>query len=150
MPGTHSQILLHVTFATKERRRQVTPETAERLYAFIGGIIRAEKGTLYEIGGCEDHLHLYLRWRTDAPIADLLREVKARSSKWIHETFPLAASFAWQEGYAVFSVSKSQEPAVRNYIAGQAEHHKTEGFQAELLRLLRLHGIDFDERYVFH
>jgi putative transposase len=78
-----------------------------------------------------------------------MRTVKSRSSKWVHESFPALAAFAWQEGYSVFSVSKSQEPAVKKYIADQAEHHKTEEFKSELLRLLRAHGAEFDERYVF-
>ena len=78
-----------------------------------------------------------------------MRVVKARSSKWMRETFPELASFAWQEGYSVFSVSKSQEDALKTYIRGQVEHHKTADFKAELLLLLRAHGIEFDEKYVF-
>ena len=148
-PGTYSQILLHIVFSTKYRKPWITVDIAQRLYAYLGGLVRAEKGMLYEIGGVEDHVHMYLRWRTDETISTLMRTVKARSSVWVHETFPTHNAFAWQEGYAVFSVSKSQEPAVKNYIAGQAEHHKTEDFKTELLRLLRKHGIEFDERYVF-
>jgi REP element-mobilizing transposase RayT len=82
-------------------------------------------------------------------VSALLRTLKARSSKWVHDTFPALGAFAWQEGYSVFSVSKSQEQIVKNYVAGQAKHHKKEDFKSELLRLLREHGIEFDERYVF-
>jgi REP element-mobilizing transposase RayT len=149
MPGTYSQILLHIIFSTKHREPWITPEIAERLYAYIGGIVRAEKGVLYDIGGVEDHVHMYLRWRTDTSISDLMRTVKARSSKWVHDTFPALEAFAWQEGYSVFSVSKSQEEAVKKYIAGQAERHRKEDFKTELLRFLRVHGIEFDEKYVF-
>ena len=149
MPGTFSQLLLHVVFSTKQREPWITPDVAEQLYPYIGGIVRAQKGTMYDIGGVEDHLHLQLRWRTDETIANLMRNVKASSSRWIHETFPKLSSFAWQEGYAVFSVSKSQEGAVKKYIANQVEHHKKEDFKTELLRFLRLHEIEFDERYVF-
>jgi putative transposase len=149
MPGTHSQILLHFVFSTKGREPWITPVVAERLYPYMGGIVRAEKGVLYDIGGVEDHVHLYLRWRTDAAVADLMRTVKARSSQWVHETFPDLAAFAWQEGYAVFSVSKSQEPVVKQYITRQAEHHSRANFQTELLEMLRRHEIEFDERYVF-
>jgi hypothetical protein len=67
----------------------------------------------------------------------------------LHQTFPSLAAFAWQEGYSVFTVSKSQEEAVKKYIAAQVEHHKKEDFKTELLRFLRAHGIEFDERYVF-
>lgn len=149
MPGTYSQILLHFVFSTKHRERWITPEIAERLYPYVGGIIRAEKGTLYDIGGVEDHVHLYLRWRTDVAVSDLMRTVKARSSNWLHETFPRLHGFAWQEGYSVFSVSKSQEGALKKYIAGQHEHHRKEDFKAELLKLLRAHEVEFDEKYVF-
>ena len=78
-----------------------------------------------------------------------MREVKSGSSLKIHQECPRLKAFAWQEGYSVFSVSKSQEDAVKNYIATQAEHHKKEDFKSELLRMLRLHEIEFDERYVF-
>ena len=117
MPGTYSQLLLHVVFSTKGRMPWITAETAERLYPHIGGIVRAERGVLYDIGGIEDHVHMYRRWRPDDSVSDLMRTVKARSSKWLHDEFPALREFAWQEGYSVFSVSKSQEEAVRKYIA---------------------------------
>ena len=149
MPGTYSQILLHIVFSTKQREPWISPETAERLYPYMGGIVRAEQGVLLAVGGIEDHVHLYLRWRPDAALSDLMRTVKSRSSKWVHETFPALGAFAWQEGYAAFSVSKSQEPNVKRYIANQREHHAKDDFKSELLRLLRAHEIDFDERYIF-
>ncbi len=149
MPGTYSQLLLHVVFSTKHREPWITADIAERLYPYIGGIVRAEKGVLYDIGGIEDHVHMYLRWRTDGSVSDLMRAVKARSSKWVHDTFPALREFAWQEGYSVFSVSKSQEEAVKKYIAGQHEHHKKHDFKAELSRILHAHGVEFDEKYVF-
>lgn len=149
MPGTFSQLLLHVVFSTKHREHWIREDVAERLYPYIGGIIRAERGVLYEIGGIEDHIHIYFRWRPDGAISDLLRTIKSRSSRWIHENFRELASFAWQEGYSVFSVSKSQESAVKRYIATQRKHHARESFKSELLRLLKAHGVEFEERYVF-
>jgi len=149
MPGTYSQILFHIVFSTKARAAFITADIQTRLYNYIGGIVRAEKGTLHAIGGTTDHLHLLLRWRTDAAIADLMRTVKARSSLWVHRTFPSAAGFAWQEGYAVFTVSKSAEPDVKAYIENQVEHHKRRDFQEEFLALLQAHGVNFDPRFVF-
>lgn len=149
MPGTYSQLLLHIVFSTKARTPWIKPDLAQRLYPYIGGIIRAEKGTLLDIGGVEDHVHLYLRWRPDATISDLMRTVKSRSSKWIHDEFSQLRDFAWQEGYAAFSVSKSQEGALKHYIATQQDHHRKEDFKSELLRTLRAHGVEFDEIYVF-
>jgi REP element-mobilizing transposase RayT len=149
MPGTYSQILLHVVYSTKNRKPWISATITDDLYAFLGGIVRDEKGTLLAIGGVEDHVHLYIRWRPDRSISDLMRNVKSRSSAWMHQYDPQLRDFAWQEGYSVFSVRKSQEPVVKNYIAGQAEHHRKETFQSELLRLLEAHGIEFDPLYVF-
>ncbi|MEZ6235231.1 MAG: IS200/IS605 family transposase [Phycisphaerales bacterium] len=149
MPGTYTQLLLHIVFSIRQRTPWISSDTAERLYPYIGGIIRAEKGVLLDIGGIEDHIHLYIRWRPDAALSDLMRTVKSRSSKWVHATYPDLAEFAWQEGYSAFSVSKSQEPAVKRYIASQREHHATDDFRAELLKMLRAHRVEFDERYVF-
>lgn len=149
MPGTYSQLLLHGVFSTNHREPWITAEVAERLYPYIAGIIRAEKGLLYDIGGIEDHVHLYWRWRPDESVSNLMRTVKARSSRWIYETFPALTDFAWQEGDGVFSVSKSQEPAVKSYIAGQREHHQQTDYKSEFLKLLRAHDVEFDERYVF-
>jgi putative transposase len=149
MPGTYSQLLLHAVFSTKHREPWLSSDVAPRLYSYMGGIVRAQRGVLYEISGIEDHVHMYIRWRPDGSISDLLRDVKASSSGWVHDTFPSLREFAWQQGYSVFSVSLSQDAAVKNYIIGQAEHHKKEDFKSELLRLLRAHAIEFDERYVF-
>lgn len=149
MPGTYSQILLHIIFSTKHREPWIVPDLAQRIYPYIGGLVRAEKGVLLDMGGVEDHVHMYVRWRPDAAVSDLMRTVKARSSLWVHQSFPGLGAFAWQEGYSAFSVSKSQEEGVKKYIAGQADHHKKEDFKSELLRFLRAHEIEFDERYLF-
>jgi REP element-mobilizing transposase RayT len=149
MPGTYSQILLHVVFSTKQRRPWLTPEVTTRLYPYLGGVVRGNKGTLLAVGGVDDHVHLYLRWCTDEALSDLMRVLKSDSSKWIHDKFPKLSRFAWQTGYAAFSVSKSQEGAVKKYIAGQAAHHRRVDFKSELLKLLRAHEIEFDERFVF-
>jgi putative transposase len=149
MPGTFSQLLLHIVFSTKHRTPWITPDIADRVYGYIGGIVNAERGLLLAIGGMPDHVHLYIRWRPDSALSDLMRITKHRSSKWIHETFPMMADFAWQEGYAAFSVSKSQEPVVRRYIATQEQHHQREDFKAEFVRLLTAHGVEFEHRYVF-
>jgi len=78
-----------------------------------------------------------------------MRTLKPRSSKWIHQSFRDLSNFAWQEGNSVFSVSKSQEPIIKTYIGNQAEHHQKQDYQSELLELLRRHGVEFDEKYVF-
>ena len=149
MPGTHHNLRLHLVFSTKHLEPTLTTDIQSRLYPFIGGIIRDEKGVLLEIGGMPDHLHLLVGWRTDDAIANLVRNIKSRSSTWIHETFPAAPTFHWQEGYGVFTVSQSQVSKVRQYIQTQAEHHRKKTFQEEYVEFLRAHEIQYDDQYVF-
>ena len=114
MPGNYSQLLLHVVFSTKGRTPWIAPEIAERLYPYIGGIVRAEKGVLYDIGGVEDHIHMYLRWQPDGAVSDLMRTVKARSSKWVHETYPNLAAIAWPRSRGRRDTASSPSASLRN------------------------------------
>ena len=84
MPGTYTQFLYHIVFSTKGRAPWIAPDVAGKLYPFIGGIVRDERGVLLDSNGVEDHVHLYVRYRADGSVSDLMRNVKARSSAWIH------------------------------------------------------------------
>ena len=105
MPGTYSKLLYHIVFSTKGRARLITPDIMPRLHEYLGGIVRSEMGVAYAIGGIGDHVHMLIRWRTDDALSNLMRDLKCNSSRWVHETFQNSQSFAWQEGYAAFSVS---------------------------------------------
>ena len=149
MLGTFTQLLYHVVFATKHRANLITTELQPRLYEYLAGVIRGERGKAHEIGGYADHVHLLLKWRTDESLATLMRHVKANSSRWVHAEFPSQRSFAWQEGYAAFTVSPSQLETVSSYIQNQAAHHRQRGFVEELQALLEAHGIEYDERHLY-
>lgn len=101
-----------------------------------------------EIGGVEDHAHILFGWRTDEAISVLMRNLKANSSKWIHQKYPELREFRWQEGYAIFSVSESQVDRVKQYIADQDEHHRVKSFQEELVEFLKAHNVPYDGRYL--
>src|SRR5262245_44322871 len=105
----------------------------------MGGIARNEKCVLLAAGGVPDHVHLLVSLSKEIAVADVLRLIKTNSSKWIHETFPAMASFAWQAGYGAFSVSYSNTDAVKRYIANQAEHHRVKTFQEEFVMFLKRH-----------
>jgi putative transposase len=149
MSGTFFNIKLHLVFSTKHRQALITPDVAPRLYEYMGGVTRGLGGTLLEIGGMPDHVHLLVGWKTDPSISDLMREVKSESSQWVHITYPVLREFSWQAGYGAFSVSHSQVDRVRGYIRTQSVHHNQQRYEDEFLGLLRAHGIEFDERYVF-
>ena len=147
MPGTFTRLLYHI-FSTKHRANLIAAELQPRLYEYLGGIVRGERGITHEIGGVADHVHLLIQWRADEALATLVRQLKANSSRWVHAEFPTMRRFAWQEGYAAFTVSPSQFETVRRYIAGQPAHHHQRGFVEELKVLLEAHGIVCDERYL--
>lgn len=149
MPGTFHNLKFHLVFSTKHREPWLTPELRTRVHEYLGGIIRGERGKVLEVGGVADHVHILFGWRTDEALSSLVRNLKANSSRWIHDTFPTLRAFAWQEGYSIFTVSQSQVEKVRNYIQRQEEHHEMKLFHDELLEFLRSHEVEFDEKYVF-
>jgi REP element-mobilizing transposase RayT len=149
MPSAYIQNFYHTVFSTKHRAMLITPDLEERLYPFMGGILRDLRCALLSINGMPEHVHLLIRYRADLSHSDMLQQIKGRSSKWINETWPLQEHFSWQEGYGGFTVSKSAVPEVERYIARQKEHHQRMDFKTEFLELLRRHGIEFDEDEVF-
>ncbi len=149
MADTYHSLLYHLVFSTKNRVGYITPEIRPRLHDYLGGIVRAKKGVVYEIGGTPDHVHFLVRYRSDDALANLVRNVKNKSSLWIHKTFPDLRDFAWQTGYAAFSVSFSHVGAVSRYIARQEQHHKRQDYKTELLTLFDRHEMEYDLKHVF-
>lgn len=149
MAHTYTELLVHVVFSTKDRLQTIGPEFKDRLFAFMGGILKEAGARPILINGPRDHVHLLFAMPGKVGLADLMREVKAVSSLWVHKNIPAERLFAWQTGYAAFSVSHSNCDIVRNYIANQEEHHRKVGFKDEFLQLLKKHEIDFDERYLW-
>ena len=147
MPQSFACLHAHLIFSTKNREPLLVGELPDRLYAYIGGILRDENGSLVAAGGMPDHVHLLISLGRESSMSELLQKIKANSSRWIHETFPNLKGFAWQTGYAAFAVSYSNIEKVTEYIAAQAEHHRTVSFQDEFLAFPRKHKIVFDERY---
>lgn len=148
MPRTFVNLAVHIIFSTKHRQPWIAEEIAPRLYSYIGGIARSERAVLDRAGGVEDHVHLLLSLPATLSVADANRIIKTNSSKWIHDTYPALRAFGWQDGYAAFSVSLSNMEAVRRYIDGQREHHRTMSFRDELVMFLRKHGIEFEPMHL--
>jgi putative transposase len=141
MPQTFAANYYHVVFSTKDRRRAISDPP--RMWQYLAGIAKHIDCMPVKIGGIEDHVHLLISIPPDIAVSEVVSKVKANSSRW------MGKRFAWQRGYASFTVSASQLASVADYIEKQPEHHKKRDFREELLTLLRKHGVDFDERYVF-
>ena len=149
MADTYSAIYVHLIFSTKRRARLISAPASERLWAYVGGIARANGMTALSVGGAADHVHALLSLPTTMPVAKAAQLIKGGSSKWARETFPRGRDFAWQEGYGAFSVSVSQLDATVAYIQGQKEHHRRRSFQEEYVAFLRKHGVEYDEDHVW-
>src|SRR5213083_1215941 len=134
-------VRVHCVWTTYRRQPLLEPDWQERLYRYLSGVARREGALLLCAGGVRDHIHLYLSLPPDRSIASLVNALKANSSRWIHATFPHHRLFAWQTGYAAFSVSKRSEPRLISYILNQEKHHKREEVRRELARLLDRHGM---------
>ena len=141
MPNSYTCLHYHLIFSTKNRSQQITPARRDRLYSYMGGIIKDEKGILLCAGGMPDHVHLLVTMHPSRAVSDMLRAIKSGSSKWVHHSFPERADFGWQDGYGAFTVSSSNLEQVKMYIARQEEHHRRLTFQEEFITLLKRHGV---------
>jgi len=143
------KVLVHLVFSTKKRAPFIDAALREDLYPYMAGIVRQKGGVLHALGGMPDHVHALIRLKADIRLSDLVRALKAGSSKWLHERPHPIPEFAWQTGYAAFSVSPSNEAAVRSYILRQETLHKKTTYRDEVIRLLKKHGIEFDPDDLF-
>ncbi len=145
MPHTFASLRYHLIFSTKGRNPLIVPGIGKELYSYMGGIIREHDGLLMEIGGIEDHVHILASLRPRFSISELLQKIKGGSSSWLNKSKLCNQRFAWQTGYAAFSVSESQVASVRRYIQRQPQHHHKMSFREELEILLQRHGIDYSK-----
>ena len=148
MSDSHTNLLYHIVFSTKERRPLITPEYEVRLYDYIGGMIRKVGGISLELNGTSDHIHLLAKLRPDCALSSVLRDLKANATGWMHDVFPLLKNFSWQRGYGAFTVSQASVAPVRQYIARQKEHHRNISFRDEFIQFLKENDIQYDERFI--
>ena len=149
MANTYTQIYLHVVFAVEGRQSLIAPEHNDELQKYIAGIVAGQKQKLIAINNMPDHLHLLVGLKPDLALSDLVRDIKAGSSKFINEKHWVKGRFSWQEGFGAFSYSRSQLGAVIRYIENQQKHHAKQTFREEYVELLEKFNVDFDPRYIF-
>jgi len=147
MSHTYTKIAIHALFATKRRQPWLTSELRAALFAYMTGIVKRIGAKPIIVGGYSDHVHLLVVLPTRLALADLMEKLKANSSRWIHRRSPSLRGFAWQTGYAAFSVSQSNAEQVKSYIATQEQHHRTMTYREEVAALLQKHGIEPDRRF---
>jgi len=147
MPSSFVASYVHLVFSTKDRRPLIDQEWEDRLYSYLGGIMKGMDGLSLKIGGVEDHVHVCDGLRSKHRLDNFLRDLKGDSSIWIHKE--ITKMFEWQKGYGAFSVSPGSVDSVIRYIENQRAHHQKIDFKTEFIDFLVKAGIEYDERYLF-
>src|ERR1051326_2957266 len=142
MGSTYTSLYFHIVFSTKGRRPFIQSAWRPRLLEYLGGTVRGLGGVADATGGTDDHVHILASLNATHRLADLMRELKKSSSVWAAQHDQ--RTFAWQDGYAAFSVSAPHREVVRRYITRQETHHRKIGFLDELIRLLEKNGVPYD------
>jgi putative transposase len=150
MAQSYTNLIYHIVFSTKNREPIIVEPMKSRLYEYIGGTIRKLGGISLAINGMSDHIHVLTKLRADKSVSNVLRDLKANSSGWMHDVFPELKDFSWQNGYGAFTVSVSQVDKVKMYIANQEKHHQKIGtFRDEFIKLLVANEVEFEEKYLW-
>jgi REP element-mobilizing transposase RayT len=149
MPQSLARLHLHLIFSTKNREPILHDSVRDSLHRYMATVLQNLDCPPVLINSVEDHIHILFELGRTIAVCDAVEEVKKTSSKWIKTQGREFAGFAWQAGYGAFAVSESNVAAVREYIAGQMEHHRQKSFQEEYRAFLERHRVAFDERYVW-
>ena len=147
--STYSQLYIQVVFAVKNRQALIKEDWEERLYQYITGIVQSKGQKMLAINGVSNHIHIFINIKPNCSIADLVREIKKSSNKFINENKFTPFKFQWQEGYGVFSYSHSHIDRVAKYVMNQKEHHRKKTFKEEYIEILQKMNVDYDNKYLF-
>ena len=149
MANSYHQIYLQTVFAVKYRNAVILKEWRPKLLGVIGNLINETTCKTIIVNGVEDHIHCFIGLKPVMSVSELMKTVKAKSSKYVNDHSLTPARFEWQAGYGVFSYSQSQVDTVYKYIQNQEAHHKKGNFKEEYLGLLKEFKIEYDEQYIF-
>ncbi len=149
MSQSLSKLYVHIIFHVKNNKILIRDEEMKELYAYIGSIIKDNDSIPISINGVGDHIHILCVMSKNIALSKLVEEVKRHSSRWIKTKNKHYSQFAWQGGYAGFSVSQSKHDVTKKYIENQKEHHRIKSFKDEYLIFLSEYGIDYNDKYLW-
>ena len=148
MADTYTQLYMHIIFPVKGRESLIPKQHKEALHQYITRIITHKNQTVIRINSMPDHLHILVGITPDVAISDLVRDIKANSSKWINKKRWVVGRFEWQTGFAAFSYAHSQLDVVVRYIKNQEAHHSRQTFKEEYLAFLKRFDVPYNPKYV--
>ena len=149
MANTYTQVYVQIVFAVKHRQHLIHKSWKDELYKYICGIINGKAQRVYAIGGVEDHIHILVSLKPDMSISELVREIKACSSKWVNEKGFALGKFQQQGGFGAFSYQGDALENLIRYINNQEQHHQKNKFKDEYIALMQQYNIDYNEKYLF-
>ncbi len=149
MPQSLSSILIHLVFSTKRREFFILPSVEPELHAYLAAVLRRYNSPAILINGTANHVHILFALSRMITVAELVEEIKKRSSKWIKTKGNEYRKFQWQTGNRAYSVAQSNVAALKKYIADQKEHHRHKSFEDEYRAFLTKYQIEYDERYLW-
>jgi len=149
MANTYSQIYIHIIFAVKNWDALIHKDWEDQLHKYITAIVQNKGQKMLAINGTQNHIHLFIGFKPDCRISDLVREIKKSSNKFIQENQFTRFPFRWQEGYGAFSYADSQLDSVAKYILNQKIHHRKRTFKEEYLDVLNKFKVDYNLQYLF-
>ncbi|MGF7141589.1 IS200/IS605 family transposase [Roseimarinus sediminis] len=149
MANAYHQIHLHAIFGVKYRKAILEKDWQPRIFGVIGNLINETGCKTLIVNGVEDHVHCLISLNPVIAVSDLMKAIKAKSSKYVNDNNLTPIRFEWQRGYGMFSYSHSQIQKVYQYIINQEEHHARQKFIDEYIEFLQKFNISYDERYVF-
>lgn len=149
MANTYHQVFVHIVFSVKHRQNLIPKDKKEELHKYISGVIAGKNCKAIKINSMPDHVHILAGLNPQISISNLVKDIKISTNKFINDNKWTRQRFKWQDGFGVFSYSKSQIGRVSKYIQVQEEHHKTLSFREEYLDFLNKYGIEYDKKYVF-
>ena len=149
MASSLVKINVHLIFHIKSTGVSMLETDLPRIFQYVGGIVKGMNGIPYAVGGVQNHIHILVSLPKTMALTDFVRQIKAKSSRWIKQLGAHYTGFAWQDGYGAFSVSPSLIDKTMQYILQQEEHHRKRSFQEEYRMFLDAYGIDYDARYTF-
>jgi len=140
---------VHLVFAVQNRDAVLHKGIRDRVFEYISGILKELNHKPLIVNGVSNHIHMFFSMNPAVSVSDTVYHIKRGSSLFINKNRLCIGKFSWQEGYDVFTYSKSQIEDVYNYIAKQEEHHRGKTFREEYLQLLNKFDVDYDERFLF-
>jgi len=149
MANTYHQMYIQAVFAVKYRQAIIEKAWKSKLLGVIGNLINESGCKTILVNGIEDHVHCFFGLKPTVGVSDLMKNVKAKSSKWVNENDLLKQRFEWQVGYGSFSYSHRDIDMIFHYIKNQEKHHETKTFNIEYRELLDEFNVDYDEKYLF-